>query len=55
MERKYSIYYGWLSYISRKDYLSGAWFYVESEEDGDGEFFDIVRNYDGSEWHWTNI
>lgn len=55
MERKYSTDYGWLTYISRKEYLTGEWFYVASEEQDDGEPFDIVRNYSGNEWHWTII
>lgn len=54
MERKYSTEYGRLDYLPRDEYFSGDWYYVGTDT-SDDEWFDIVRNYDGSEWRWTNI
>lgn len=48
--------YGRLVFLSRSDYLSGEWEYVcSSVSYDDDREYDIVRNYDGSDWRYTSI
>lgn len=48
--------YGRLAFLSRADYFRGEWEYVCSavSYDDDKEY-DVVRNYDGSDWRYTSI
>lgn len=53
---KYSVEFGRLQYLSRRDYMRGNWVYVASEElDDDGIFYDIVRSEDNTDWRYTQI
>lgn len=48
--------YGRLAFLSRSDYFRGEWEYVcSSVSYDDNEEYDIVRNYDGSDWRYTSI
>ena len=53
---KYSIEFGRLEYLSRREYTRGDWVYVASEElDDDGVLYDIVRSADNTDWRYTQI
>ena len=53
---KYFGDYGRLAPLSRKAYFSGDWEYVCSAVAYDDDIeYDIVRNYDGSDWRYTSI
>lgn len=48
--------YGRLVFLSRSDYFRGEWEYVcSSVSYDDDKEYDIVRNYDGSDWRYTSI
>ena len=48
--------YGRLAFLSRSDYFRGEWEYVcSSVSYDDDKEYDIVRNYDGSDWRYTSI
>lgn len=53
---KYSVEFGRLEYLSRREYMRGSWEYVASEElDDDGVLYDIVRSGDNTDWRYTQI
>lgn len=53
---KYSVEFGRLEYLSRREYMRGDWEYVASEElDGDDILYDIVRSADNTDWRYTQI